>query len=366
MEDNRHVGIELKAAIGELRQLATQLADASRDWWNNRRQDMNRYNRQYGQRNDERYTRDDRDTRGYGEGYATAGVQPRPGSRDWEEGRFGDDEYERWGRGRETDADVRGQYGGGREGRSAGQGRSGFGEHGAAGQREYGRGFDDSDFAAGYREGDAERGYHANRGEYSQGYGGERDPGRIYGPEDFSQRYAQGDVFAGGGYGRSGRQPREAGRGPSSWRDDGARAGAADTGWGRTFQRGQDFRGRGPRGYTRSDERITEDLNERFTDDPYLDADDLQVSVSGGVATLTGTVEHRWMKHRAEDIADACGGVKDVRNDIRVMPALGRMADPGGMETSTSSGESASRRGATSATTRPAGGTTSPTGGSTH
>lgn len=380
MEDNRHVGTELKAAIGELRQLATQLADASREWWQNRRQDMNQYNRQYGRQHEERHPQDERNTRGYGEGYATAGVQPRPRARDWEEGRFREDEYERWGRGRETDEDVRGQYGSGRGGRgggdwrSTGQGRSGFSDYGVAGQREYGRGFDESDFAGGYREGDTESGYYANRGEYSQGYGRERDPGRVYGPEDFSQRYAQGDVFAGGGYGRGGRYAREPGlgdstlgrsgrmgRGTSSWRDDSQAGGAAGFG---DSSRAQGFRGRGPRGYTRSDERITEDLNERFTDDPYLDADDVQVSVSGGVATLTGTVEHRWMKHRAEDITDACGGVKDVRNEIRVSPALGRMSDKGA-ETSATTGESAARRGTTT-TQRPAGSPTSPAGGSTH
>lgn len=378
MEDNRQVGTELKAAIGELRQLATQLADASREWWQNRRQDMNQYNRQYGRQQDERHPRDERDARGYGEGYATAGVQPRPRPRDWEEGRFGENEYERWGRGRETDEDVRSQYDGGRGGRGggrdrhgAGQGRSGFSDYGATGQREYGRGFDDSDFTGGYRQGDTESGYYANRGEYSQGYGRERDPGRVYGPEDFSQRYAQGDVFAGGGYGRGGRHARGAGlgddgryggmgRGPSSWRDDRQAGGAAGFG-----ESNQGFRGRGPRGYTRSDERITEDLNERFTDDPYLDADDVQVSVSGGVATLTGTVEHRWMKHRAEDIADACSGVKDVRNEIRVSPALGRMPDAG-LETPSATGESAGRRSGATTQRSSTGGNPSPTAGSTH
>lgn len=382
-DDGRHVGVELKAAIGELRQLATQLADASREWWQNRRQDMNQYNRQYGRqhegmRPEDRHPDDERSSRGYGEGYGTAGIQPsRTRAQAREEGRFGADEYERWGRGRESDEDVRGQYGGG-------SGRSGFSGRGDAGQREYGRGFDDSDFAGGYRPagrtGDRESGYYDPPGEYSQAWGRERDPGRIYGPEDFSQRYAQGDVFAGSGYGRSGRYPREPGvgygsssgygygqssggmgRSPSDWRDD-TRAGAS--GYGQ--ESGQrNFRGRGPRGYTRSDERITEDLNERFTDDPYLDADDLQISVSGGVATLSGTVEQRWMKHRAEDIADACGGVREVHNEIRVTPSMGRTGDAG-LETPTTSEAGGRNRGAT---TRPATTTTTgttPTGGSTH
>ncbi len=78
------------------------------------------------------------------------------------------------------------------------------------------------------------------------------------------------------------------------------------------------YRGVGPRNYARSDERIREDLNERLTEADDLDASDLTVEVSNGVATLGGMVPQRWMKHRAEDLADGCTGVRDVRNQIRV------------------------------------------------
>ncbi|WP_208542783.1 BON domain-containing protein [Luteimonas yindakuii] len=78
------------------------------------------------------------------------------------------------------------------------------------------------------------------------------------------------------------------------------------------------FRGRGPKGYTRSDERIMENLCEQLAEDDDVDASDISVEVRDGVATLTGTVSHRWMKHRAEDLAEACSGVKDVENRIRV------------------------------------------------
>jgi hypothetical protein len=84
------------------------------------------------------------------------------------------------------------------------------------------------------------------------------------------------------------------------------------------MQRTRGHRGRGPRSYLRSDERITEDLNERLTEDDHVDAGDISVNVKEGVATLSGTVEARWMKHRAEDIAEACSGVRDVRNELRV------------------------------------------------
>ena len=52
---------------------------------------------------------------------------------------------------------------------------------------------------------------------------------------------------------------------------------------------GRDYRGVGPRNYTRSDERIREDLNERLTDAHDIDASMITVEVNNGVATLTGT-----------------------------------------------------------------------------
>jgi osmotically-inducible protein OsmY len=77
-------------------------------------------------------------------------------------------------------------------------------------------------------------------------------------------------------------------------------------------------RGKSPKGYLRSDERIREDLNERLTDDDSIDPSEISIEVKDGIVTLTGSVEQRWMKHRAEDIAEACSGVKDVENQIRV------------------------------------------------
>lgn len=80
----------------------------------------------------------------------------------------------------------------------------------------------------------------------------------------------------------------------------------------------QSHRGRGPKNYARSDERIVEDINDRLTHADDIDASEIEVRCENGRVTLEGTVEHRWMKHRAEDIADACAGVKDVENRISV------------------------------------------------
>lgn len=77
-------------------------------------------------------------------------------------------------------------------------------------------------------------------------------------------------------------------------------------------------RGRGPKGYRRSDERIREDVNDRLGDDYYIDASDIEVMVSNTEVTLTGTVQNRNDKRRAEDIAESVSGVSNVENRLRV------------------------------------------------
>jgi osmotically-inducible protein OsmY len=83
--------------------------------------------------------------------------------------------------------------------------------------------------------------------------------------------------------------------------------------WGATHHRG-----RGPRGYTRSDERIREDVSDRLADNPILDASDIEVMVSGGEVTLSGSVDSRYSKRLAEDLAEEVSGVKHVQNNVRV------------------------------------------------
>jgi hypothetical protein len=76
--------------------------------------------------------------------------------------------------------------------------------------------------------------------------------------------------------------------------------------------------GRGPKNYTRSDDRIREDVNDRLTDDPDIDATEIDVKVSNCDVTLTGAVESREDKRRAEDIVEAVSGVRNVQNNLRV------------------------------------------------
>lgn len=82
-------------------------------------------------------------------------------------------------------------------------------------------------------------------------------------------------------------------------------------------RREEDHRGRGPKNYARSDERIREDMNDRLTEDVWIDASEIEVAVTGGEVTLSGTVEDRRAKRRAEDCADHVTGVKHVQNNLR-------------------------------------------------
>jgi osmotically-inducible protein OsmY len=82
-------------------------------------------------------------------------------------------------------------------------------------------------------------------------------------------------------------------------------------------------RGKGPRNYQRSDDRILEDVQQSLTDHPSLDASDIVVKVENSEVMLTGTVETRQAKRLAEDICESVRGVSHVENRIRVQHAIG-------------------------------------------
>ncbi len=86
----------------------------------------------------------------------------------------------------------------------------------------------------------------------------------------------------------------------------------------RMDEQNESHRGRGPKNYMRADARIAEDINDRLTDHPYIDAYELEVSVSDGDVTLSGSAESRYDKRLAEDIAYDVAGVKNVENRIRI------------------------------------------------
>jgi hypothetical protein len=121
-------------------------------------------------------------------------------------------------------------------------------------------------------------------------------------------------AMVGDRFGRGRAWPDDAGGGPRrGWWEQGAirggQAGGDETG---------PHRGRGPKNYIRSDERIREDVNDRLTDSPYVDASEIEVMVSKGEVTLSGMVSNRWEKRNAEDLAEAVSGVSYVQNNLRV------------------------------------------------
>jgi osmotically-inducible protein OsmY len=77
-------------------------------------------------------------------------------------------------------------------------------------------------------------------------------------------------------------------------------------------------RGRGPKGYRRTDERLKEIICERLTEDPFIDASDITVDVANGAVTLQGSVLARPQKHAAEDLAAEVSGVTEIHNELRI------------------------------------------------
>ncbi|MGE5271661.1 MAG: BON domain-containing protein [Thiohalocapsa sp.] len=79
-----------------------------------------------------------------------------------------------------------------------------------------------------------------------------------------------------------------------------------------------DYRGVGPRGYVRSPQRIYEDICDRLTDHPLIDASDIEVQITGVEVILAGSVDNRVTASRAEAVAREVSGVTSVRNALRV------------------------------------------------
>jgi hypothetical protein len=77
------------------------------------------------------------------------------------------------------------------------------------------------------------------------------------------------------------------------------------------------YQGRMPQGYTRSDERIREDVCERLSHGRF-DPSEVTVTVAQGDVTLEGFVESRGEKFHVEEVAASVLGVKDVHNHLRL------------------------------------------------
>jgi hypothetical protein len=151
----------------------------------------------------------------------------------------------------------------------------------------------------------------------------EDDRGRTPTPEDRRQNRAtprreerahgpDGGLDSGRGFGRIGVSRSDPWAGERGAADSPSRGPL-------TYNRREDFTGRGPRNYRRPDERILEDVSDRLTDDAMVDASEISVEVKQGEVNLTGTVRDRDQKRRAEDIAERVSGVNDVINALRIV-----------------------------------------------
>lgn len=301
---------------------------------------------------------DDRDDRDYDRDSAYYGQYNRRSSLDNTRA-FGERAENRWGESRYGESDRGregryGEYGGGRgySGGSYGRGSYGGGGYGGGG-RESERYNRESSSGGGRqtgREGYWGRGWENERdddtresryGSYGRS-GAER--GYSEGMRDYSQQrynyptgFRSNESYGGRSYGNE-RDRYDTGEDRGWW----DRASDAVASWfgdedaerRRRVDQQREHRGRGPKNYRRSDERIKEDVNDRLSDDYYVDASDVEVMVSNTEVTLTGTVNSREDKRRAEDIAESVSGVTNVENRLRVK---GRYGDYSSSSTSTGS-----------------------------
>jgi osmotically-inducible protein OsmY len=125
---------------------------------------------------------------------------------------------------------------------------------------------------------------------------------RQYGDDRVESNWARGSGNTSGDSWMSGRRESSSGR----FGDD--RTGD---------MRSMGHRGKGPKGYERSDERLKELVCERLTDDDSIDASDVSVEVQDGRVTLEGTVESRRAKYDVEECAAQCGA-QDIVNNLRI------------------------------------------------
>jgi osmotically-inducible protein OsmY len=178
-------------------------------------------------------------------------------------------------------------------------------------------------------------------GGYGQNYGDQQ--GRGWGSEDYDTEEDRGSQY-GSGSSRSQRNFEEGNWNRGSQRNEGrsqygqSNYGQSDYGRSNYGQSGRGMSGqgqhsgRGPKGYKRGDERIQEDINEQLTHHSEIDAGEIEVKVSNGEVTLTGTVDNREAKRMAEDVAEGVSGVTEVQNQIRVVKTVGAARGESGEE----------------------------------
>jgi len=167
-----------------------------------------------------------------------------------------------------------------------------------------------------YRTG-GERRYWSDRSGYREetGYGEFENP--EWTGEDRSEQYFGTGSHYGGGFGTapSTRASGAGASGASGYAREGSWSDEAD--WRLEDESYESHRGRGPKGYTRTDERLREAICERLTDDPRIDASEIEVEVQQQKVTLRGAVNDRRTKYAVEELVED-SGARDIENQLRV------------------------------------------------
>ncbi|HEU5135860.1 MAG TPA: BON domain-containing protein [Steroidobacteraceae bacterium] len=202
----------------------------------------------------------------------------------------------RWQQGRRRDFGQENESSG-RSGSYAGYGDFGQGDYNQSARGRYGQG-----------------GYGQSQPNYGQEFGSSGTSN--YGSSTYGsgRGSSMGSQRGYGGYGGEGSY------GSQGWSSQG--------GWREPYGEGQQYgspggysqgmhRGKGPKNFQRSDERVKELLCERLHDDPDIDASEVTVTVQGGRIMLEGTVDSRRTKNAIEDVAEQIG-MQDVQNNLRV------------------------------------------------
>ncbi|MFP2926673.1 BON domain-containing protein [Pyxidicoccus sp. 3LG] len=253
-------------------------------------------------------------------------------NRDYDTRRYLGDDRDRWnGRERDFDEGYRGSDLGTRQERGPWQGGQGYSVGGLPrGYEDYNRGLRE-DVTRYNRDYDRDSNY--NR-DYNLGsYQGNPGQGRYTGPMNDDWR------FRNTGY--PGSYTPNFGPHPYNERDLGYDRGfgtyvARDRNDGILGRRDQDERGpferlgdrlregvrklgKAPKAYTRSDDRVREDVYDRLMHG-WVNAENVEVLVKNGEVTLTGFVDDRRDKRIIEDIVEDVLGVKDVHNQLKVAP----------------------------------------------
>jgi osmotically-inducible protein OsmY len=293
---------------------------SGRDDW--RGESRSHRSRRYEDEGGSSYGHDTRQDRDY-QGTLRAGDY---GRYEEEEGRSYPERYQRGGRGRSEygESDFgreygRGGYSGGDYGDRSYRTREygGYGGYGAGGSRNTGSSRESYGRSAGsYGYGRSGSG----SGNYGQGGGYEGSGFGSY-TRDYDRNYGGGWASGGQenrGYGNRGE--RNYGNRDRDWWDRATDEVSSWFGDENAQRRRQmdEHRGRGPKNYSRSDDRIREDVSDRLTDDPLVDASEIEVTVTSQEVTLGGTVPTRSQRRLAEDCAESVSGVKHVQNNLRV------------------------------------------------